>query len=377
MGKRGRIKKYPDKDAVIQAIKERADRKMPMNPTSLIRGDKAFMDQALYNAARELYGTWWVALKKAGCAKLAVKYVSKYPDKQSVIEGILLRKKLKLSLSSSSLMMSRYKNFDRSLYVAATRDFETWPAAVEAAGIDYNREGSKVGVKAYPTAESITDAIHERVKKGYSLVGRDVMRSEPGRNNALYQAARKRYGHWGAALEAAGLETERFYKHRYFTKSTTQAKRAGRVPKYPDRTSVVEAIKKRVEDDLSLSSSSVMDKKSGMQDSALIAAAYREFGGWGAAVTEAGFDYSQINNRSRSKHFQNKENIIDAIHDRKEKGLSLVGRKVDRGESYNRDMPLYEAACKQFGNWLNALEAAGINPGDHYKVLKGRRKSKK
>ena len=78
----------------------------------------------------------------------------------------------------------------------------------------------------------------------------------------------------------------------------------------------------------------------------LYSAAARRFGSWQAALTAVG-----LPGKPRRK-WTRQILILAAIEDRRRQGLSL-------SDVRRTDPPLYSAASKRFGNWGNALRAAG------------------
>jgi len=57
--------------------------------------------------------------------------------------------------------------------------------------------------------------------------------------------------------------------------------------------------------------------------------------------------------------FRNRESVIRAIVRREREGLPLNSRAVQQASSQ-----LHSGACRHFGSWRNALQAAGIKPAD-------------
>ncbi len=82
------------------------------------------------------------------------------------------------------------------------------------------------------------------------------------------------------------------------------------------------------------------------------AAAERLFGSWKAAIETAGLDYSKIR---RYKKWS-REKVIKQI-----KEANAKGRLINSNAKQKNNKPLYMAAVKRFGNWENAVKAAGID----------------
>lgn len=92
------------------------------------------------------------------------------------------------------------------------------------------------------------------------------------------------------------------------------------------------------------------------RDSALVRAAEREFGAWGAAVEAAGFDYDAIRRYRR----WTRERVITRIRELHAQGADLSWYMV----MTRVDPPLAAAALHagRFSSWNEALRAAGLDP---------------
>ena len=90
---------------------------------------------------------------------------------------------------------------------------------------------------------------------------------------------------------------------------------------------------------------------------ALVRAAEREFGGWGAAVKAAGFEYDDIRRYRR----WTRERVIERIRELHAQGADLSWHTV----MTQVDPPLAAAALHagRFACWNEALHAAGLDPG--------------
>jgi hypothetical protein len=92
------------------------------------------------------------------------------------------------------------------------------------------------------------------------------------------------------------------------------------------------------------------------RDPALVRAAEREFGAWGAAVEAAGFDYETIRRYRR----WTRERVIARIRELHVQGADLSWYMV----MTRVDPPLAAAALhgRRFASWSEALHAAGLDP---------------
>lgn len=121
-----------------------------------------------------------------------------------VIEHILSRRK------GERLNAYSYATAYPDVYAAAQRIFGSWGAAIEAAGLDYEavrlyRQWSKAKV-----LEEVK-ALKKGRKPLNSLFIQRKMRP-------LYLAALKRFGSWGKALKAAGLDYSKVKLRRTLSK---------------------------------------------------------------------------------------------------------------------------------------------------------------
>lgn len=164
------------------------------------------------------------------------------------------------------------------------------------------------------TKKAVIDAIKKRQRNGKSLSR--TYREDP----ALYQASNKCFGSWKQARAEAGLPVcvRGFYS--------------------PDevRLKIIELY----ESNLPLTIISQTDLK-------LKASVKKHFGGWRRAVISLGLG-------SELRREWTEQAVIDAISNRMAAGLDLTKTRFE-------DTGLYGAAVKIFGNWTNALSAAGLD----------------
>jgi len=139
----------------------------------------------------------------------------------------------------------------------------------------------------------------------------------------LANAARRRFGSWKVAVEAAGL-----------TGKITVKKPLRRW----SRESVIAEIQNWHRSGRALTSIS-------KDNQSLYCAAKTWFGSWRAALSAAGFQSSH--------RVWSKELIIDEIRKRSHEGVSLSS-----GDVANRN--LAAVAYRHFGSWRKAIDAAGV-----------------
>lgn len=168
------------------------------------------------------------------------------------------------------------------------------------------------------------------------------------RYHNVVTAARRHYGSWNKAIVAAGVEPARLLRV---------------VPWNPQR--VLEAILTRALRNDPMVASQVEPRS-------LINAAQRFFGGWTEAVVKAGLDVACTNEsnsmprvkpakvrRKPARHW-NRDRVIEALRSRIEAGLPMERAVLERDAG-----PLYRAARRYVGGWHAALTAAGVDPQQH------------
>lgn len=227
-------------------------------------------------------------------------------DKKRVIDAIRERQRQRLSLSGISRR-------DGGLYQAGVKYFGTWDDAMLAAGLQptYRRW----------TKQRIVDELRNRHERGLS------MRNISIEDGALYQAAARLFGSWPKALDSAGLP----FKRRTHSRTWTHER-------------VLQGIRDRVQRGLPI-------KRTWCENPQLYYAAKKRFGGWHKALLAAGIE-------SRPRRTWTKQKVVDEIRLRHKNGDCLPTKCSN---------PLYCAATRRFGNWQNALEAAGLPVKRHRK----------
>lgn len=197
-------------------------------------------DPNLAHAAMLRFGTVKKALEKAGALSL-----SKTWSKERVMRAIHSRFKEVGPIPIAGLG-------DRKLSNLAWKYFGSWAEAVNAAGLE-----DRIPVRTPPKRLSRTEVltiIQERYASGISLP--DLANQELG----LMSSARRHFGQWRRAVEAAGLEPIR---------------------RIWSRERIIDEIKQRHADGRSLRSAD-------RSNIPLVGAAGRHFGSWTAALQAAG-----------------------------------------------------------------------------------------
>ncbi len=158
----------------------------------------------LVRAAAWHYGTWRRAIETAG---IDYEGLSRYQrwNKQRIIERIQELHKQGADLSWRSVSTE----LDPSLAAAALRPngFSSWREAVIAAGIDVE----EVTRYKYWDHDKVLKAIKARKRKGEPMSSKSLQTTD----QSLFCAARRRFGSWDGALEAAGYNADKIRLRRH------------------------------------------------------------------------------------------------------------------------------------------------------------------
>ncbi|MCO8122609.1 hypothetical protein NHH03_12755 [Stieleria sp. TO1_6] len=254
-------------------------------------------DKSLFAAAVKRFGDWQKALKAAG---LDVKTREKW-SKDKVIE--------RLRALGTKFPGENIRNIDSNLAHAAARRFGTLGKAIEAAGIEPPRRRW--------TEDRIISAIQERYIAG------EPQHIEGLGDIPLAQAAKRRFGTWAAAVEAAGLV---------------------------DRITVRKPLRYWTADDVIAEIQKWHTEGHEFKDvwthyTALVNAARRHFPTWRAAMEAAGFQCGRRN--------WDQPTIIREIQIRHRAGKSLTSDHPD-------NINLAAASIRYFGSWTAAKQSAGV-----------------
>ena len=162
------------------------------------------------------------------------------------------------------------------------------------------------------------------------------------RDFALTQAARKFFGGWHEAVEAAGFDL-----------SDVGIPGSAR---YPTSEAVIGGIQKRQARGMALNVSALMTGKLEQRDVSLAFSAKRYFGSWPAALGAAGIDPSTA--VKRTTKYRSSADVIRELRQRVQSGLPINFTNVVKGK--HRDVALTKAARKFCGGWQAALKSAGV-----------------
>ena len=214
----------------------------------------------------ELFGGWWPAIRAAGLEPKQVCARRRKWTRESIIREIRRLHRQGVDLSHAAV-----KRTHQYLVVAARRAeaFGSWPAALEAAGIDYGR----VRKHQSWTSEKVLERIRELGRRGEPLNHQEARRAHPSLVSAA--TSPRLFGSWARAVEAAGLDYDSVRKMARWS-----------------RGKIVGTIRRLGQEGQPLNNSSM--RRMGYRGMMEAARRPRCFGSWEAAVRAAGFEYDEI-----------------------------------------------------------------------------------
>lgn len=174
----------------------------------------------------------------------------------------------------------------------------------------------------------IVSEIKKMKSEGFPLNASYVMNN----NSKLYGAARKHFNSWKNAVEASGFPYDEINLRSQENKWSKEK--------------IVDEIHKLARMGEPLNSDYVQK-----HHTKLHSAAQRYFSSWGKAVEDAGYNYDEIKGIKWSE-----ESIIEEILVLNEKGEDLSSSTMQK-----KNMPLFQAGCRIFGSWKEAVNAAGLD----------------
>jgi superfamily II DNA or RNA helicase len=305
---RRRVTEY-SKAAVIRVIRDRKRRSLKLNHGSAPTG--------LINAAKRNFGTWDRALRAAGIDPKAIRLKRKW-SKSVVVEALHERQK-----NGARLDLAACQKDCPALVAAAYNYCGNWGTALRAAGIDPN------GLKASATwKQEILAFIHARKKKALKLNSWAVEKIAP----KVINRARRIFGSWDQALQAAGLDPDEVRPRRRWT-----------------RQSALEAIRDRKRKGLALNVAAMLNEDLNLKN-----ASSWLFGSWNHALRAAGIDPNSVRVRRRD---WTRQAVVTAIRERRRRRLPVNAAAVQKEAG-----GLADAVYNFFLTWSAALSAAGIDP---------------
>lgn len=174
-------------------------RKLCISGYSLLAKHNMHRDYKLYRAAMHYFGSWKDALEAAGvdCRNIKLHAKPRRHDKQEIIEKLRERQNAGLSIIWSEVCLE-----NRTFAISAKQAFGSWGKVLAAAGIV--AKGQQVIHKRKWDTQIVIARIQERHRQNETLVRSVVFREDPN----LIHAARRYFGDWNAAMEAAGFASQ-------------------------------------------------------------------------------------------------------------------------------------------------------------------------
>jgi hypothetical protein len=217
----GRDNPFLTKEKVIREFQKlhrakrfASERRLPRDPRNT----------ALVAMAHGFFGGWRDAAVAAGIDPKSyndknLNPTGRYPTKEDVIEGILLRHKKGAPMNARSLTVG--ENADYALITTARKFFKNWGDAMTVAGLDYSavvRKKQDYSVarasNQYRTKKEVVAGIRKRFKAGQHLNSRSLSHDPKQRDYPLIRVARELFGSWDKALAAAGFDPALIRRNR-------------------------------------------------------------------------------------------------------------------------------------------------------------------
>lgn len=195
------------------------------------------------------------------------------------------------------------------------------------------------------TPEYVLDRLH-----AYRLLGTPLYVANIARvDSSLAAQIARQLGSWDRALEKIGvnpLETRRVRDRSALHRpegilAEIQRRHAAGLPLNPFALTYAKDVSKR--------------------DQMLLKGGRRQFGSWPEAVRAAGLNPDDVISGTKVAVYRSKTAVKREIKRRHKEGLPLNHHNLVKGESGQRDGPLLHAGIRLYGNWDQALEAAGLS----------------
>jgi hypothetical protein len=305
---------FKTKAGVVQAIQRLHRTGKPLN-YSAVRNSNG---RLLANAKRR-FGTWKQAVAAAGLDYDKISLIHRWSKKEILNQLRELHQRKQFPD-----IRSLAKKFPK-LYDACLRHYGSGLAALEAAGINYQKM-----LNEHPyrwTRSHIVAEIKSRHQEGKTLRRTEMLRKEPEMHRFCY-ATLHHFQTWGKALRAAGLNPSAI---------------RNRDARWP-RERVLKEIRRRFEQGKFLNTDLML-----RDCLPLHAAGRRYFGTWKAAVEKAGIDYNII----RGGLFGwSKAKATRALRER------VVQGGLSQKHVREHWPSLFRAALHHFGTWDEAIHQA-------------------
>ena len=296
-------------------------------------------NMALFKEVTKRFGSWNVMLNITGL--VAAKPMRKRA--RAFTKESLIAKLQEAALTVSPLLQTSIMKLPGCTMVGkyVIEYFGSWNEALQAAGLPAPEPSWKAHlippVILYPDAASVIAAIRARAEQGLSLLKRSlIVKKAEGGNLNLDRSAKRFFGGWRQAVEAAGL----------LEKNVPVVSR-----RFWNMEDVVAEFRRRHDAGLPVAGAAM--HKGPHKDSSLIGAAKRFFGSHRAALEVLGYPVGN----TRVPHFT-KEEAVAELQRRHRAGVRPGGRALQTSNATGRR--LHDDLIGFFGTWKAVLEAAGI-----------------
>lgn len=182
------------------------------------------------------------------------------------------------------------------------------------------------------TPQTVVDTITCYANDGRPLNAQAIIDTD----GALWAAARRAFGSWSGALQAAGIDPV-----------SVKAHGQRRSPGSWSPEKVVQSIEQYTRQGCRMNARNMQKI-----DNALVSAAVYYFGTWAQALEKAGIDAEYV----RQHRFWSPKQVTEEISRAHQAGADLSGQSVRHWNG-----GLYGAAHVHFGSWRGAIESAGID----------------
>ncbi len=286
---RGKRKHYETANDVLHAIATRIENEFPLSPLELYFGSRS--DIELWKKSFEHFGSWRKAVAEAGGNAKHGRQAGHTPfsTKAKVIA------ELKRRAAAGQLLARREltsKEDDKQLYAMATGFFGTWQAAVRASGVDPKsyHEKNLNPKRKYTDPEHVLAAIRRRRREGQPLNARGLTHGDH-QDAALLYTARKLFGSWQGAIDAAGID----YRNVARKQQDYESMKERTYRTYSTRQEVIDEIQRRVRESLPINHRALGHGEVDVRDWPLLRAGKAFFSGdWDRALRAAGVDLKKV-----------------------------------------------------------------------------------
>ena len=245
-----------------------------------------------------------------------------------VRDADILRDIKRLCRSRTPLNYSAVRRTHGRLLAHACKQFGSWNAALQAAGLDPEKICRCPLWSKKEICRQLRDLHAKRLFPD--------IRTLSLKYSKLYWACCRHFGGGLAALQAAGINYEQLL---------------GEHPRRWTKTRIIAEIQRRDEEGKTLQLSVILRKEPRLKRYCY--AARYQFGTWHQALRAAGLRLDVVRNRQRKWP---SARILQEIRCR-----HVAGKLLNTDRMLREDLALHTAGRRHFGTWKKAVEKAGIN----------------